>query len=30
LIGLSTVPDHQLPARPNVKAEIVERVVCGA
>jgi hypothetical protein len=30
LIGLSTVPDHQLPPRQNMKAEIVEHFVCSA
>jgi hypothetical protein len=30
LIGLSTVPDHQLPIRRNVQTEIVEHLCCGA
>ena len=30
LIGLSTVPDHQLPIRRNIKTEIVEHLLCSA
>ena len=29
LIGLSTVPDHQLPIRRNIKTEIVEHLLCS-